>query len=574
MMDFQRYLDILAKYKAVVAVTILIVVATVGIGSLLTPPSYSASALVRIAERREGAVNVSDINYTTRLMNTYVELLKSRPFVSEVGQRLGLNASFDQLAPAISVEPKPDTELIRISAESQNPRQAAAIANTLAELLVEQGQKLYSGQGKSTRESFQEQAILIEEQLKADRASLAQISQGQPSPSQSVQIQELNTRIRLKEQSYSLLVGELDRAQIDETIRANAVSVVEAATEPRSPSRPRVVFNLLLGALVGLIGGVGLVFVFYNLSPMVRDAADLAPITNFPLLASIPLTQSVKPLALAQKRGDGLLVIGGRSLSGQIAAKTTQMSVDESVRALVATIFARSHQPARRTILITSVEPGLAKSALIANLASVIARSGQSVIVVGADPVYGRRWEPTRRILESISLKIESGPEASAPLILSRFTLHLYATQVSGVRILMGPLDAEANHQVHWVDVLAKPEVTAGLLQQADVVLFDGSPMLLRADSLVLSSLADGVILVVNQNKTPRNQMVSALKDLEALSALVLGVVLNTASIESEESFHLQPESEHEGLAGARSRLPGLAEPKGHDKVEEGPVSA
>ena len=49
------------------------------------------------------------------------------------------------LAKKIKVETLPDTELIRIAVEDGNPWRARDIANTLAALLVEQSQSLYSG---------------------------------------------------------------------------------------------------------------------------------------------------------------------------------------------------------------------------------------------------------------------------------------------------------------------------------------------------------------------------------------------------------------------------------------------
>ena len=65
-----------------------------------------------------------------------------------------------------------DTELIKIGVESTSPQQAAAIANTLADLLVEQGQKMYYGQGKSAREILQEQVAVLEDQLRQDQSTL------------------------------------------------------------------------------------------------------------------------------------------------------------------------------------------------------------------------------------------------------------------------------------------------------------------------------------------------------------------------------------------------------------------
>ena len=76
----------------------------------------------------------------------------------------------------------PNTELIRVTVSNRDPRQAAAISNILTVLLIEQGQKMYSGEGKSAREILQEQLTGLESRLVDDRALLAKLSAITPDP--------------------------------------------------------------------------------------------------------------------------------------------------------------------------------------------------------------------------------------------------------------------------------------------------------------------------------------------------------------------------------------------------------
>ena len=143
-------------------------------------PVYSASTLVRVTTGLSGSVTFTDLNYTERLIQTYVQLLKTRPFLEEVIARLDLQVPYEALVETIKVEALTDTELIKISVDSTSSQQAAAIANALGTLLVEQGQKMYYGQGKSAREILEEQVTVLEDQLRQDRALLAALSGSTP----------------------------------------------------------------------------------------------------------------------------------------------------------------------------------------------------------------------------------------------------------------------------------------------------------------------------------------------------------------------------------------------------------
>lgn len=76
------------------------------------------------------------------------------------------------LAARTKIEALPDTELIRITVEDSNPWRARDIANTLAVLLMEQSQSLYSGGSKSARKILEEQLEVIQGNLAQDRASV------------------------------------------------------------------------------------------------------------------------------------------------------------------------------------------------------------------------------------------------------------------------------------------------------------------------------------------------------------------------------------------------------------------
>ena len=115
-MELRRYAGILWRRKFVVIIATLIAVAVVGLGTSLMPPTYSASSVVRVAVNRGS--NYAELNYADRLMSTYVYLLKSRPYLQQVIDKLGLATDPKGLQGAIDVQALPNSELIRITADS------------------------------------------------------------------------------------------------------------------------------------------------------------------------------------------------------------------------------------------------------------------------------------------------------------------------------------------------------------------------------------------------------------------------------------------------------------------------
>jgi capsular polysaccharide biosynthesis protein len=259
----QTYLDILVRQRWVIIGTALVTVMVFTAGTFLVPPTYSASTTLRVAQAHSGSIDYVDYTYAERLMNTYVEILRSRPMLEEAIRRLGLEMTPQDLAAAVRAQVLADTELIRISAGDRNPWRARDIANTLAGLIVEQSQSLYSGGSKSGQEILQEQLEAIESDLAQDRERLRELTNTEDSS--EARVEALEKRISLQEETYLMFLGEYDKARLDEAMRANSISVIEAAIAPENPSRPNKRLNILLGALVGIGGGIGLALVFDNL---------------------------------------------------------------------------------------------------------------------------------------------------------------------------------------------------------------------------------------------------------------------------------------------------------------------
>jgi polysaccharide biosynthesis transport protein len=132
-MELKLYLDILARRWKIALLTALMVFCLAIAASLVMHPKYQAVTMLRVITPVGGSSG--DVNYQTtfavRLVNTYAQIAVSEQVKNTLKEKLGL-----QELPDISVKIIPDSEIIQIIVESQNPVFAAKVANALADILL------------------------------------------------------------------------------------------------------------------------------------------------------------------------------------------------------------------------------------------------------------------------------------------------------------------------------------------------------------------------------------------------------------------------------------------------------
>jgi polysaccharide biosynthesis transport protein len=498
-MDIKGYLAILWGNKWVILLTLFVTVAVATAITLLITPTYTASTTLRIATSSSGVASSADYMYADRLMNTYTKLATSRPVLEEVAQKLDLKT-----LPEFSVVTIPNTELIKISAESSDPMVAKNSTNTLAEIIIAQGKQLYSGGGKSTQEILGEQLKQAEDELNQARRDLETfISQ---SPDEVVRIAAMNEAIKLKEATYSTLLEQYDQARLREMIRADIISVVDPAVLPLTPSKPNKPLNIGLGMLVGLAGGVGLAFLFENMNARLYTSKQIENTAELNSIGKIP-KMTRKSLDKLWNRDD----------------KNFRDPINEAFRRLRVQIFPQNPDnfsgKELKTLLITSAEPGEGKSTIAAHLAIAFAQSGKKVIVIDCDLHMPRQHKinglPNKVGLSSV-LVHQINLEAA-----------VQGTNYPGMYVLTsGPLLPNP------ANLLGSPQMKSLLMTlslQYDLVLLDTPAYLVVADTAILASIVDGVVLVARRNFIREEAVREVTKQLADIKVHMIGLVVNDA---------------------------------------------
>lgn len=271
----------------------------------------------------------------------------------------------------------------------------------------------------------------------------------------------------------------------------------------KNPVFPNVTLNLVLGAGVGLIFGVGIAFLLEHLDTSVKSLEDVERYLQVPVLAVIP-----KDVGVLHKQ------------SG--------MSPDaEAYRILRTNIEFNRKNPEDNSITVVSGGAGEGKSTTLVNLAYVCAQGGYTTLMVDADL---RR--PRLHTFFDINNSVGLTNYLTTDLALEDVILQ---TPVDNLYFLpSGILPADA---AGILNSRRMSELLQDVKQRFDLVLVDSPPILGVSDAAVLASEVDLTMVVVQHRKLPRNMLLRVKQAVENVGGQVIGVVLNNVDVRSDSQY-------------------------------------
>jgi succinoglycan biosynthesis transport protein ExoP len=320
-----------------------------------------------------------------------------------------------------------------------------------------------------------------------------------------IELNILTAEAERDEHFFKNLDQRMTEVGLSQFLQANNIRFVDRAIASPDPVRPQVLLNLMTALMVGLMGGSALALLIELLDSSVKSREDVESASGVPLLGVVP---RVDPAQLAALEHDV-----DRSIVVHALPRSTYAECLRTIRTNLQ--FRHGKRPLRR-LLVTSAAPREGKSFLSTNLAAIIAMTGSRVLAIDGDlrrPTLHKRFQvPNERGFADVLAGTCSLEDA------------IQATHVPGLSVLVaGPSPDNPSERMGPGRLQEVLDAITGY----DLVLLDSPPVHVVSDALVLASLADGVVFVVESDRTPRGVVRACCARLLEANPNLLGTVVN-----------------------------------------------
>lgn len=359
-------------------------------------------------------------------------------------------------------------------------------------------------QGEAIRQSLATAVRIEEGSLASQEEQLIKIrAQQQDAKVKSSEFIVAKQRLAYERELYQQFYADLKKKEVGSSIPRMPVKIWEKAEAPANPSSPKWPLNLALGAVVGLVVGIGLAFFIEYLDTSVKTMEDVENFLGVPVLAIIP-----KDIDLLHK----------------VSGDTPDA---EAYRILRTNIEFNRKSATANTISMVSGGPGEGKSTTLANMAYTFAQGGYAALIVDADL---RR--PTQHKLFGLSNDVGLTTYLTTDIRLDDV---IFPTGFDNLQIMpSGILPTDA---VGILNSQRMSDMITELKGRYDMVFFDSPPILGVSDASVLASEVDLCILVVQHRRFPRSMLTRVKQSVINVGGTILGVVLNNVDLKHDPNY-------------------------------------
>ncbi len=301
-----------------------------------------------------------------------------------------------------------------------------------------------------------------------------------------IQYGVLKREAETSKQLFDAIVARIKEQGVTQDIQTINMWVMEKAEVPTRPTTPNTKKNILLGLLAGLFGGVGLAFFVDYLDNTIKSPEEIETRFSMPVLGTI---EFLKPeLGIIE----------------ELVRKDPRSHLAENYRVIRTNILLSSAEKHPKNIVVTSTSPQEGKTTTAVNLATILAQSGDPILLIDADL---RR----PRIHKIFGIDNTKG-------------LSTYLAGASDIQFASIEPPAESQHIFPAGPLPPNPsellgsnrmkELITSLEEKFDFIIWDSPPLFTVAESLILCKMMNGTIYVTQAGKTTYEDLGQGLKSL------------------------------------------------------------
>jgi capsular exopolysaccharide synthesis family protein len=362
---------------------------------------------------------------------------------------------------------------------------------------------------------------VVTEEIEAQELILQNLlAQQARLPEVQSRVNEMTLDIQNNREFMKFLNSNLYQAQILAASAEPYIQIVDPA-RPATAVRPKGRQNLFLGALLGLILGVGAAFFLEYLDRTVRTSSDVETLLGIPVLGIIPKLRRVEEESDLGHPNIPLLVAMDPLDPAAEAYRNLRMNL----------MFMSTEEEPIRTILFSSPGPNEGKSTSALNFAVMLAQQGQRVLLIDADlrrPSIHKALDLLREPgLTNLLVSDVETREAVRPSVLPNLDV-----------LPSGPFPPNPSELLNSKSMERLLEEFEGRYSH---IIVDSPPVLAVTDAALVGAYCDGMVLVLRSGETEQRASERSVDQLRRIGVRVFGAVLNEVSTATtEESYYLQ----------------------------------